>query len=36
MARDKDDFIITPDMEGRINKELAKKKTKIKYFKLGF
>lgn len=30
MARDKDDYIITPDMEGRINKELAKKKTKIK------
>lgn len=30
MARDKDDYIITPDMEGRINRELAKKKTKIK------
>ena len=30
MARNKDDFIIPPDMEGRINKELAKKKTKIK------
>ncbi len=30
MARDKDDYIVTPDMEGRINKELAKKKTKIK------